>query len=83
MDFFCGGGGGGSGDFVLIEHVTFLFPSATFSQIDENKQDLPEKLAEPFGLSCQFESGRERGLSFYLRGRGFGEGARRRGASRC
>lgn len=39
-----------------MEHVTFLFPSATFSQMDENKQDLPKKLVEPFGSSCQFES---------------------------
>lgn len=25
--------------------------------MDKNKQDLPKKLVEPFGLSCQFESG--------------------------
>lgn len=31
-------------------------PAATFSQMDENKQDLPKKLVEPFGSSCQFES---------------------------
>lgn len=42
--------------FVLIEHVTFLFPGATFSQMVENKRDLPKKLVEPFGSSCQFES---------------------------
>lgn len=31
-------------------------PVATYSQMDENKQDLPKKLVEPFGSSCQFES---------------------------
>lgn len=31
-------------------------PVAAYSQMDENKQDLPKKLVEPFGLSCQFES---------------------------
>lgn len=29
--------------FVLMEHVTFLFSSAAYSQMDENKQDLPKK----------------------------------------
>lgn len=42
--------------FVLIEHVTFLFPGAAYSQMVENKQDLPKELVEPFGSSCQFES---------------------------
>lgn len=31
-------------------------PAAAYSQMDENKQDLPKKLVEPFGSSCQFES---------------------------
>lgn len=42
-------------------------PVASYSQMDENKQDLPKKLVEPFGLSCQFESaGNE--ASLHLKG---------------
>lgn len=64
--------------FVLIEHVTFLFPRATFSQMVENKQDLPKKLAEPFGSSCQFESEGTRPC-FYPKGKAFRERAEMQG----
>lgn len=40
----------------------------------ENKQDLPKKLAEPFGSSCQFESEVIR-ASFYPKGKAFRERA--------
>lgn len=64
--------------FVLIEHVTFLFPGATFSQMVENKRDLPKKLVEPFGSSCQFESEGTR-PSFYPKGKAFRERAEMQG----
>lgn len=38
-------------------------PVAACSQMDENKQDLPKKLVEPFGSSCQFESAGNEALS--------------------
>ncbi|CAB1444757.1 unnamed protein product [Pleuronectes platessa] len=40
-------------------------PAAAYSQMDENKQDLPKKLAEPFGSSCQFESAGNKAFSLY------------------
>lgn len=63
---------------LLIEHVTFLFPSATFSQMVENKQDLPKKLMKPSGSSCQFESEGMR-ASFYPKGKAFKKRAEMRG----
>lgn len=38
-------------------------PAAAYSQMDENKQDLPKKLVEPFGSSCQFESAGNKAFS--------------------
>lgn len=43
-----------------------------------NKQDLPKKLAEPFGSSCQFESEGMR-PSFYPKGKAFRERAEMQG----
>lgn len=45
-------------------------PAAAYSQMDENKQDLPKKLVEPFGSSCQFESAGNEAFSLSERRRG-------------
>lgn len=45
-------------------------PAAAYSQMDENKQDLPKKLVEPFGSSCQFESAGNEAFSLSERRKG-------------
>lgn len=45
-------------------------PAAAHSQMDENKQDLPKKLVEPFGSSCQFESAGKEAFSLSERRKG-------------
>lgn len=50
-------------------------PAAAYSQMDENKQDLPKKLVEPFGSSCQFESAGNKAFSLSERRK---EGVRER-----
>lgn len=45
-------------------------PAAAYSQMDENKQDLPKKLVEPFGSSCQFESAGNEAFSLSERMKG-------------
>lgn len=54
-------------------------PVAASSQMDENKQDLPKKLVEPFGSSCQFESAGNGALSLSERKK---EGIREREGER-
>lgn len=49
-------------------------PAAAYSQMDENKQDLPKKLWKPFGSSCQFESAGSEAFSSSERGRKESEG---------
>ena len=49
-------------------------PVAAYSQMDENKQDLPKKLSEPFDSSCQFESAGSEAFSSSERGRKESEG---------
>lgn len=51
-------------------------PAAAYSQMDENKQDLPKKLVEPFGSSCQFESAGNKAFSLSERRRIQREGER-------
>ena len=52
-------------------------PAAVNSQMDENKQDLPKKLVEPFGSSCQFNSAGSDAFSLSERRReGFRQGDR-------
>lgn len=45
-------------------------PAVAYSQMDENKQDLPKKLVEPFGWSCQFESAGDEAFSLSVKEEG-------------
>lgn len=58
-------------------------PAAAYSQMDENKQDLPKKLWRPFGSSCQFESAGSEAFSSSERGRKESEGRNGGGGAWC
>lgn len=45
-------------------------PAVAYSQMDENKQDLPKKLFWPFGWSCQFESAGDEAFSLSVKEEG-------------